>query len=230
MFKMLKQLAGRLVPDVVFWRTVQGLQVAHSTRNSPWAFSRGSMDGTIECEGIGEILRTLKPGVFWDAGCNLGYYSLYAAKLGWDVYSWDLGRRAIQLLQLSAARNQLKITANQKAFTDKPVYYREMDSAYAGNQVMADPNGALSMTWKDAAKKYPTPTLLKMDIEGAEIEFLKDAEFRQWIMDNQIVLAMEIHYPSSHYYLAQWPNAVCLENRLLVLPPKASAAVSGLGE
>lgn len=221
---MLNKLKGRLaflMPDLVFWRTIQGLKVAHSTRNSSWAYmpgNLGSLDEAIECEGIGEILRTLKPGVFWDAGCNLGYYSLYAARLGWDVYAWDLGRRAIELLQMSAQRNQLKIVTNQKAFTDQPVFYREMDSACAGNQVTVDSGGSRSMTWKDAAAKYPIPTLLKMDIEGSEIDFLKDDEFRQWIFANKIVLAMEIHHPSSHIHMVRWANSVCLNSRLLVVP------------
>jgi FkbM family methyltransferase len=218
MLKILKGRLALLVPDFVFWRTVQGLKVAHSTRNSAWAYLPRNMDGTIECEGIGEIMRNLKPGVFWDVGCNLGYYSLYAAKLGWEVYSWDLGRRAIELLQMSAHRNHLKVVANNRAFTDQPVCYREMVSAYAGNRVKPDPKGSLSMTWKDAAATYPTPFLLKMDIEGAEIDFLKDEEFRKWIMAKGIVLAMEIHHPSSHYHLAQWTKGVCLNNRLLVLP------------
>jgi FkbM family methyltransferase len=218
---MLKTLKGRLallIPDVVFWRTVQGLEVAHSTRNSPWAYSPRNMGEAIESEGIGEILRTMKPGVFWDAGCNLGYYSLYAAKLGWEVYSWDLGQRAVELLNMSAQRNHLKVVANQTAFTDRPVRYREMDSAYAGSKVTFDPNGSLSMTWKDAAAKYPAPSFLKMDIEGAEIDFLKDAEFRQWITDKGIVLAMEIHHPSSRYYLAKWGKGVYFNTHLFVLP------------
>lgn len=216
--RLLKKRLAFLVPDVVFWRTVQGLKVAHSTRNSPWAYLPGNLDETIECEGVGEILRNLKPGVFWDAGCNLGYYSLYAAKLGWEVYSWDLGRRAIELLNLSAQRNHLKLVANQQAFTDQPVQYREMASAHAGSRVEFDPHGSLSMSWKAAAEKYPAPNFLKMDIEGAEIDFLKDEEFRRWITDKGIVLAMEIHHQSSHYYLAQWNRGVCLNSRLLVLP------------
>jgi hypothetical protein len=77
------------------------------------------------------------------------------------------------------------------------------------------------MTWKEAAQKYPAPTLMKMDIEGAEIDFLKDDEFRQWIAEKKITLAMEIHDLSSHYHLARWTNAVCLNSRLLVRPPSS---------
>jgi FkbM family methyltransferase len=218
MLKTLKRRLALLVPDFVFWRTIQGMEVAQSARNSPWAYLPRNLDAALECEGIGEVLRTLKPGVFWDVGCNLGYYSLYAAKLGWDVYSWDLGGRAVELLQMSAQRNRLKVVANQRAFTDQPVCYREMTSAYAGNQITPDPKGTLSMTWKEAAAKYPTPSLLKMDIEGAEIDFLKDEEFKRWITDNNITLVMEIHYPSSHYYLAQWKKGVCINNYFWLLP------------
>jgi len=218
MLKQFKRQMAFLVPDRVFWRKVDGMQVAHSTRSSPWAYLPDNLNNTLECEGIGEVLRNQPPGVFWDAGCNLGYYSLYAAKLGWDVYAWDLGRRAVELVQLSAARNQFKVTVHQRAFTDQPVCYREMTSAYAGNQVEPVAQGTMSMTWKEAAAKYPKPTFLKMDIEGAELDFLKDDEFRQWITDNKIVLAMEIHHPSSHYHLAKWTNGVCLNSRLLVRP------------
>ena len=219
MRKMVKTWLALLVPNMVFWRTVQGLKVAHSTRNSPWAYWPRNMDGATECEGIGEILRKLKPGVFWDVGCNIGYYSLYAAKLGWDVYSWDLGQRAIELLQISAGRNHLKVVSQAKAFTDKPVHYHEAGSAHAGNRVALDPHGPLSMTWKNAAEIYPAPNFLKMDIEGAEIDFLEDKEFQKWITDKRITLVMELHHPSCHYHLARWRQGICINDRFFVLPP-----------
>ena len=179
------------------------------------------MDAGTECEGIGEILRSMKPGVFWDCGSNLGYYSLYAAKLGWEVYSWDLGKRAVELLNLSARQNRFKIVSHHQAFTAQLVRYRELHSAYAGNKVAEDPHGSVSMTWKEAAQKYPAPAFLKMDIEGAEMDFLKDDEFRQWITDKKITLFMEIHDLSSHYHLARWVNPVCFDSlcsHLLVRP------------
>jgi FkbM family methyltransferase len=218
MRKTVKSRLALLVPDIVFWRTFQGLKVALSTRNSPWAYWPRNMDEATECEGIGEILRELKPGVFWDVGCNIGCYSLYAAKLGWDVYSWDLGKRAIELLQISAERNHLKVVSNAKALTDKPIHYREVSSAYAGNRVKLDPQGPLSMTWEKAADIYPVPKFLKMDIEGAEIDFLEDKEFRRWITDKRVTLAVELHHPSCYYHLAHWKQGVCINNRFLVLP------------
>ena len=49
------------------------------------------------------------------------------------------------------------------------------------------------MTYPEAAQQFGVPNVIKMDIEGQEIEFLGDAGFMSFVKSNNIRLIVEFH-------------------------------------
>jgi len=52
---------------------------------------------------------------------------------------------------------------------------------------------AITHTWKGEILKHGVPSLIKMDIEGHELEFLNDPDFIDFIKRGKTVWAMEAH-------------------------------------
>lgn len=192
----LKWLWYHCVPSFIIWRTVFGLKVAFDSRDNPfvWFERRKRIEN---CEGVGVFLKCLKKGTFWDLGCNVGIYSLYAASLGWKVVAVDLSPKCIRLLISSVIKNHLagRVIAIARAISVRTRTYCAPKTATAGNNIdsVFDGDMVASMTWKELAERFGVPSLIKMDIEGGEVEFLKDEEFLSWLAKNEIVLLVELH-------------------------------------
>jgi hypothetical protein len=60
------------------------------------------------------------------------------------------------------------------------------------------------MTYLEAEAQFGRPEFIKMDIEGAEIDFLKSEEFRNWIRSNRIALLVELH--EKGFWDILWPD------------------------
>ena len=55
----------------------------------------------------------------------------------------------------------------------------------------------------DVSKSYGPPKLIKMDIEGSEIEFLKSESFRQWVNQNKVSIMLQTHGDAKDFV---WPE------------------------
>ena len=203
--------AGRFLKSVwyrcmISWpvaRRVFGLKIYFDSRDNPFVWF-SSTKGLEDDENLRSFLET-KPGVMWDVGCNVGLYSLYAASLGWRVIAFDLSPKAISLLQKSAKANGLQVTGLAQAFTLEPMAYSIPATATAGNRIDAPADGerAESTTWRETEKKFGTPNLIKMDIEGCEKDFLESAPFTAWLKQNRITWLVEMHGPACRDALAK---------------------------
>jgi FkbM family methyltransferase len=138
--------------------------------------------------------------VFVDVGANLGYFTLAAASLGYEVIAFEPMSRNANKLAKSIQRNNFNshVKLYQNAVTDlsrQHVVLQETDRTNQGNgQIVSErtilgvePNGiygmdyVTSVTLSDVMKGKDV-FIVKIDVEGHENEVLAGA--RTWICGN----------------------------------------------
>jgi FkbM family methyltransferase len=194
----------KLAPPIYIWKKIYGLDVCLDLRDSLiwWAVDPVNIK---EWEGFHRMLAGVKGNV-WDVGCNVGIFSLYAASQGNKVVAFDISPKAIQLLKKSAQRNSLPVTAVDRAFAVESFKYSPPVDADTRNRPGAASAEAMqtSMTFLEAEAQFGQPNFIKLDIEHAETDFLKSANFRDWIKTRRIPLLMEMH--EKEYWELVWPD------------------------
>lgn len=187
-------LLRMLLPPMRIGRKVWGLKVFFDLRDSLFylAMSRQELE-TLE----GSVLKVFEQtsGPVWDVGCNVGLFSLYCASQGRPVTAFDISDRCIQLLAASAAYNKLDIRTVPTALSIEPLTFGAPRGAHTKNEVSREGKGVTkqSITLDEAARQFGLPRLLKMDIEGAELDFFRSSVFKEWIRSNRIDLLVEVH-------------------------------------
>lgn len=187
-----------MAPPFTIYRSFYGLKAYFSFRDNAfyWLRTRKQLE-TIE--PIFDVLQG-KVGTVWDVGCNVGLFSLRAAQLGNKVFSFDIAPQAIKILSLSARANNLDITTVTQALGVSTFLYRPPTGSHTENKLTTPQTGdkeatVSSVTYKEIAALHGAPNLIKMDIESAEEAFLKDLEFKRWLIENNITWVLEIHQP-----------------------------------
>lgn len=182
-----------LIPAITISKRISGLKIYFCLRDN--------INHLFFTKGVAaEIKETLSEPckMFWDAGSNIGMFSLIAAEQGKDVVAFDISAKALAYLEKSAHVNNLHLKTCQSAFTVDKINYQKVSSSYAENRVVQDvaqfgSDIEESITYLEAAEKYGVPDMIKMDIEGCELDFFKSRQFKEWTVHNEITLAVEIH-------------------------------------
>lgn len=160
--------------------------------------------GTYEREIIARLVTHAAPGtVFWDIGANIGYFSCIIARLaGTRVIAVEPNPENVVRLERSASLNDLDITVVESALGDT-----ERAGILTGH---ASPSmGRLATVGEDGVEDgldvnvatidslvgrgLPPPTLMKIDVEGAEAEVL--AGGFSTIASFKPAILVEIHHP-----------------------------------
>ena len=184
----------RYAPSFKVKRKVYGLTMYFDFRDNAVWWTRDAR--TLELADESWELLTRFKGTVWDVGSNVGIFALRAASLGHNVIAFDISKRALQLLELSARANGLTVATVDRAFSTRSFRYDEPKTSDTENAIRESPTGrGQSITFTEAAKKFPQPDLLKMDIEGAEMEFIKSPQFKEWVVQNRIPWIVESHGP-----------------------------------
>lgn len=126
---------------------------------------------------------------FWDIGAHVGVYSLLAArKLKGPVLAFEPNPRTYTFLQRNVQKNRLdsRIKAQQLAVAAKPGHLQffcdEMESDVSSLVKLEDPKKLktleITATSLDqlAADSQNLPQLMKIDVEGAELDVLKGGD------------------------------------------------------
>ena len=184
----------RFAPSFKVRRKVYGLTMYFDFRDNAVWWTRDAK--TLEQADESWELLTRFKGTVWDVGSNVGIFALRAASLGHNVVAFDISKRALELLALSTRANGLNVTTVNRAFSTRSFRYDEPDTSDTENAIRETPTGAgQSITFIEAAQQFARPDLLKMDIEGAEMEFINSAQFKDWVLQNRIPWIVESHGP-----------------------------------
>lgn len=228
MFKLRESCLGegvcnifrKLVPPMVVWRCAWGQRVFLNLRDCLFyiAMSRKDLE-SLE----GPVLDVLKRtgGAVWDVGCNVGFFSVYCAVQGRKVTAFDISEPCISLLVRTASFNKLNITTVSTALSTEPFEFFPPSSAHATNSIRSRTVGMAkqSLQYDIAARQYGIPELIKMDIEGAELDFFRSQPFKEWVVNNQVKLLVEVH--SAEIWDAVWkdvPSEKLDDRHILVIP------------
>lgn len=182
-------------PDVILQKRLHETLFVISLRDHAlWIFDGDRADG--------EVVPIPDHGHVWDLGCNIGLYSVQAAKHGCRVSAFDISMTNVLRLNQTAHLNDLDIKAHCTPITVNPVQWTPAQTAHTEESLNV--GGSLrSLTYLEASSKYGIPSFIKMDIQGGEVEFLKSGEFRDWIIGNHISFYLETHNDAEKYI---WPE------------------------
>ncbi|WP_336361354.1 FkbM family methyltransferase [Haladaptatus sp. ZSTT2] len=128
------------------------------------AFQRKRMRGELEPEVLDLLVNHISPGdTVFDVGSAWGYFALAISTLDTDVYAFEIDEERVRHIEESAERSDLSVTATAGA---------------VGTEILLD--------------EYPTPDVVKMDIEGWEYKALVTAPN---LLRAKPTLIIELHSP-----------------------------------
>lgn len=126
--------------------------------------------------------------VFVDVGANIGYFSLQAASMGYNVVAFEPMSRNAQKLARSIQHNEFDshVTLYQNVVSDvsgQEMGLTETDATNQGNGQGHGVDYATSVTLSEALMGIDA-FIVKIDVEGREVEVLRGAT--SWICHNVI--------------------------------------------
>jgi FkbM family methyltransferase len=170
--------------------------------NAKAAFTVGTDEPAVQ----EELVRVLRPGsVLYDVGANVGFMTLIAARMvgpEGHVYAFEPIPEIARALAQNAARNDLaNVTVLELALSDEageavlriPDVNQGAHLARVADHVAADELTVRTAVLDDlvAERGLRPPTLVKLDVEGAELLVLDGA--RRTLEAHRPVLVIELH-------------------------------------
>jgi len=183
-------------------------------------YESGHLLGTHDPTVQRVLVSHLKPGnCFYDVGAHVGFFSILAAGLVGEkgvIVALEPDRRNVALLWETLARNSLTLitdVVNQAAWSRAgnvrllsanpgPHSNTGMSKIVPGN--LPDSYEVSCTTLDKLSKTHPAPTLIKIDVEGAESEVLKGAE--ELFKHSRPHLICEVHDPGNASFVETWLN------------------------
>jgi FkbM family methyltransferase len=141
--------------------------------------------GTYELPIQECLARELKQGhIFYDVGANAGFFSLFASMCVTEaghVFAFEPLQENIQIIYDQLQLNQVtNCTLVESAVSDccgNAEFYKGSDTSTAHIKTSQNESEkstiVKTITLDEFTKSHPAPDLIKMDIEGAEIQALK---------------------------------------------------------
>jgi FkbM family methyltransferase len=152
--------------------------------------------------------------VVWDIGANVGLFTFSAAHCagsGGQVFSFEPDSWLVQLLRKSAAiqpRTSAPVTIIPAAIAEDvslktfniAVRTRSTNflEGYGGSQTggVAEKQTVLALSLDWLSQQIPHPDVIKIDVEGAEMQVLKGS--LKFFQHKRPILLMEVDGPNTH--------------------------------
>jgi FkbM family methyltransferase len=199
---ILSYLLRKLVPSIPLTKVIWGMEVWCDLRdNALWWARKASK---IEQDEPFYKLLDQPPCLVWDIGCNIGVFSILATRKYHRVIAFDISPKACWLLKNTAEMNNLDIDVRCYALSCREWSYTPPTSSHTEEHITSTIGYRKAVCWKVLTE---IPGIIKMDIQGAEKEFLEDRDFKQWIIENKILFLCEIHET-----IDPWPEMVKLDH------------------
>ena len=146
------------------------------------AQNHGMWLGSYEAKKQIAIARMLRPGhIFYDIGANAGFFTLLGARCvgsSGRVIAVEPLPRNIEMLEKHLAINNISnVRIVEKAISDFVGTARFTVEGHSTSKISAEGQAVVEVTTLDTIMEElgTPPNLMKVDIEGAEIELLKGA-------------------------------------------------------
>lgn len=172
-------------------------------------------EGSYEQEAVALFLKLVKQdGIVFDVGSGLGFYALLAGRAGANVITFEPNpanaESVIRHLEMNHLAGRVRIV-RQAVFSHSGHVILELSdgtSAHRNARVRSNPAEAASgekvecTTLDDFIANNPKPSVVKMDVEGAESEVLKGADhlFRTF----RPLLLCEVHDEANAEFAQKW--------------------------
>lgn len=191
---VLAVLWHRYAPSLTIRRRFYDSYVYMNLRDNIDDISKSTLNLERREEYILEFLK-YADGLIWDVGANVGLFSVRAAQLGRRCVAFELSPKACELMNMTKRKNALNFEIVDRPLSTRPRLYAPPIDASAENQVNFTANGRLkAISFQEAAAIYGIPILMKMDIEGGELDFFNSNDFKLWLMEYSIPWLVEVHY------------------------------------
>lgn len=148
--------------------------------------------GTYEPEVQDLLADVLTPGaVFYDVGGHIGFFSVFAARLGARVVAFELLPENVSRIRRNAALNGLGIEVVEAAAWDSSegVGLVAGSSSSEWRAAPAGPSGSVSLD--EFAALHSPPDVIKIDVEGAEARVLAGAA--RLLAERRPIVICEVH-------------------------------------
>jgi FkbM family methyltransferase len=198
-------LAGRAIPHL---RSGDHLPVLDGPlRGARWLPEAGlhaCVEGTYEPETQEALIDHVHTGdVVFDVGANAGYFTLLGSRLvgpAGRVVAFEPLPRALELLRRHVALNALEnVQIVDAAVSDRDGEALFRDDSFTMGRLTDDGDIRVRLVALDplcAAGELPLPDVLKIDVEGAELDVLEGA--RGLLTERHPVLVLSTHGRASH--------------------------------
>ena len=201
----------RLVPKGMVLRIRRG--PAKGLKWTSGSCNHGCWLGTYELSKQDALLRFVKPGMtIYDIGAQAGFYTLFFSRLVGSeglVYSFEPSAVAVQALLFHVNSNGLKnVRIVQAAVAERPgLCTFTFDRGATQNMLVSEyDTGLLVPTVSLDDMRITPPSLIKMDVEGAESGVLAGA--RRVIERYRPILFIALHGEVQHQACRTVLNAV----------------------
>lgn len=231
------QVGSRLVPGPVAVPFINGTRLL--VHPGMTGATGNIYCGLHEYESMAFVLHFLRPkDIFFDIGANVGTYSVLAASLGVECWSWEpvpssFGHlkdnirlndfEALIYPRMEAISDRIETVLMTSVFdtTNKIIANGRSEAAIGSIQVPA-------ITLDQAVAKEARPTLIKIDVEGHEEQVLQGGA-RAFLDNALLAVIMEVNTDHSHrrimdlglkpyQYFPETRNLVRLDSKNRVSP------------
>jgi FkbM family methyltransferase len=163
--------------------------------------------GRYEVDRLREFSDALRPGyVVYDVGANVGIYALHASfavgDSGW-VYAFEPLERNLQYFRKHVSLNRVaNCTIVESAVCSQEGTLAFSAAPWQASMARLSPDGEISVpcTTLDICifgkKRFRPPNVVKIDVEGAEVEVLQGAT--RTITEFHPIIFLEVHGPELH--------------------------------